>query len=111
TALVTNGQIKPGETGLVQGTGGVSLFASQFAKLAGARILVTSSSDDKLSRARNLGASAGINYKTTPNWEKKVRELTDGVGVDQVVEVGGAGTVGKTLEAEKIGCHIADMGV
>jgi NADPH:quinone reductase-like Zn-dependent oxidoreductase len=111
TALVTDGQVKPGETVLVQGTGGVSLFALQFAKLAGAQVLITSSSDEKLARARQLGAAAGINYKITPNWEKKVRELTDGVGVDHVVEVGGAGTLGKSLQAVRIGGHIAVIGV
>ena len=92
-ALVESGGIKPGDTVLVQGTGGVSLFALQFARLAGARVIATSSSDQKLARARELGAADGINYKTTPDWDKRVRELTGGKGVDQIVEVGGAGTL------------------
>ena len=111
SALVTDGEIKAGDTVLVQGTGGVSLFALQFAKLAGARIIITSSSDAKLERAQKLGASACVNYKSTPNWEKRVRELTDGNGVDHVVEVGGAGTFVKSLSAMRIGGHIAVIGV
>ena len=75
----------------IQGTGGVSLFALQFARLAGARVIATSSSDQKLARARELGAADGINYKTNPDWDKRARELTGGKGVDQIVEVGGAG--------------------
>jgi NADPH:quinone reductase-like Zn-dependent oxidoreductase len=111
SALVVDGQIRAGETVLVQGTGGVSLFALQFAKLAGARVIITSSSDAKLKRAQELGASAYINYKTTPNWEKRVRELTGGAGVDHVVEVGGAGTIAKSLTAVRVGGHIAVIGV
>ena len=91
-ALVDSGGIKPGDTVLVQGTGGVSLFALQFARLAGARVIATSSSDQKLARARELGAAEGINYKTTPDWDKRVRELTGGKGSIMIVEVGGAGT-------------------
>jgi NADPH:quinone reductase-like Zn-dependent oxidoreductase len=111
SALVTDGGVTAGDTVLVQGTGGVSLFALQFAKLTGARVIITSSSDAKLERARQLGASDTINYKTTPNWEKKTRELTDGAGVDHVVEVGGAGTLAKSLNATRIGGHIAVIGV
>src|SRR5262249_21480074 len=111
SALVTDGQLKAGDTILVQGTGGVCLFALQFAKLTGARVLITSGSDAKLERARQLGASACINYKSAPNWEKQVRELTGGVGVDHVVEVGGAGTFAKSLAAVRIGGHIAVIGV
>ena len=96
---------------LTLGTGGVSLFALQFAKLAGARVIATSSSDAKLERARQLGASDGINYKTTPEWDKKVRELTGGVGVDHVVEVGGAGTLPRSLKAVRTGGHIGLIGV
>ena len=92
-ALVVSGGIKPGDTVLTQGTGGVSIFAIQFARLAGARVIATSSHDDKLERVKELGASDGINYKTTPDWDRRVRELTGGVGVDHVVEVGGAGTL------------------
>jgi NADPH:quinone reductase-like Zn-dependent oxidoreductase len=110
-ALVPSGHVKAGDTVLAQGTGGVSLFAHQFARLNGARILITSSSDDKLARALQLGASDGINYKKTPEWEERVRELTNGVGVDHVVEVGGAGTLGKALRAVRTGGHIALIGV
>ena len=88
-ALIESGGLKAGETVLVQGTGGVSLFALQFARMAGARVIATSSSDAKLARARELGASDGINYKTTPDWDVAARNLTDGLGVDHVVEVGG----------------------
>jgi NADPH:quinone reductase-like Zn-dependent oxidoreductase len=110
-ALVTSGGIKPGDTVLVQGTGGVSLFALQFARLAGARVIATSSSDQKLARAIELGASDGINYKEIPDWDKRVRELTAGKGVDQVVEVGGAGTLPKSLRAVRTGGYIALIGV
>jgi NADPH:quinone reductase-like Zn-dependent oxidoreductase len=109
--LVTEGRVKPGDTVLVQGTGGVSLFALQFAHLAGARVLITSSHDDKLKRALELGASDGINYKTTPEWGDKVRDLTGGRGVDHVVEVGGAGTLGQSLRAVRMGGQISLIGV
>jgi NADPH:quinone reductase-like Zn-dependent oxidoreductase len=110
-ALVSEGGIKAGDTVLVQGTGGVSLFALQFARLHGARVLATSSSDAKLERVRQLGASDGINYKTTADWDKRVRELTGGDGVDHVVEVGGAGTLGKSLRAVRMGGRISLIGV
>ncbi|HWG42877.1 MAG TPA: NAD(P)-dependent alcohol dehydrogenase [Gemmataceae bacterium] len=109
--LVTEGRVKPGDTVLVQGTGGVSLFALQFARLAGARVLITSSHDEKLKRARDLGAADGINYKTTPEWGDKVRELTGGRGVDHIVEVGGAGTLGQSLRAVRMGGQISLIGV
>ncbi len=96
-ALVVGGSIKPGDTVLTQGTGGVSIFALQFARMAGARVISTSSHDDKLERLRALGASELINYKTSPEWDKRARELTGGVGVDQIVEVGGAGTLPKSI--------------
>ena len=86
---VEQGGLRAGETLLVLGTGGVSIFALQFARMAGARVIVTSSSDQKLERARSLGAAETINYKATPDWEKKTRELTDGVGVDHVAIVNG----------------------
>ena len=111
SALVEHGAIKPGDTVLLQGTGGVSIFALQFAKLAGARVIITSSSDDKLARARTLGADETINYKTTPDWDKKARELTGGAGVDHIVEVGGGGTFGKSLRAVRIGGAISVIGV
>jgi NADPH:quinone reductase-like Zn-dependent oxidoreductase len=109
--LILAGRLRAGESVLVQGTGGVSLFALQFARLSGARIIITSSSDQKLERARQLGASDGINYRTTPDWEERVRELTGRVGVDHVVEVGGAGTLGKSLRAVRMGGHISLIGV
>jgi NADPH:quinone reductase-like Zn-dependent oxidoreductase len=110
-ALVSEGQIKAGDTVLVQGTGGVSLFALQFARLAGARVIVTSSSDEKLERAKGLGASDGINYKTHPDWDARARELTGGRGVDHVVEVGGAGTLARSLRAVRTGGRISLIGV
>jgi NADPH:quinone reductase-like Zn-dependent oxidoreductase len=110
-ALFEHGAVKPGETVLVQGTGGVSLFALQFARLAGARVIATSSSDQKLARARELGATDTINYKTTPDWDKRARDLTAGKGVDRVIEVGGAGTLPKSMRAVRAGGHIALIGV
>jgi NADPH:quinone reductase-like Zn-dependent oxidoreductase len=109
--LIVSGTVRAGETVLVQGTGGVSIFALQFAKVSGARIIVTSSHDEKLERARRLGASDGINYKTTPDWDAEVRARTGGEGVDHVIEVGGAGTLGKSLKAVRVGGHIALIGV
>jgi NADPH:quinone reductase-like Zn-dependent oxidoreductase len=94
-ALVAEGKLAAGETVLTQGTGGVSIFALQFSKLLGARVIATSSSDEKLARVHDMGASDGINYKSSPDWEKPVRALT-GIGVDHVVEVGGAGTLEKS---------------
>ena len=92
-ALVPNGNLKAGETVLVQGTGGVSIFALQFAKAMGASVIATSSSDEKLERLKSLGADHLINYKSEPNWGAAVRKLTGGRGVDHVVEIGGAGTM------------------
>lgn len=92
-ALMAHGALGPGDVVLVQGTGGVSTFALQFAAKAGARVIVTSSSDDKLERVRSLGASAGINYRTTPDWSKRVLELTDGRGANVIVDVGGKNTL------------------
>ncbi len=97
--------LRPGETVLVQGTGGVSLFALQFAKMAGARVIATSSSDAKLERARALGADVLVNYKTTPDWEKPAS------GVDRIVEVGGAGTLAKSLKAVRMGGTVVLIGV
>jgi NADPH:quinone reductase-like Zn-dependent oxidoreductase len=110
-ALVESGGIKSGDTVLVQGTGGVSLFALQFARLAGARVIATSSSDQKLARAHKLGATDGINYKTTPDWDKRARELTAGKGVDKIIEVGGAGTLPRSMRAVRTGGYIALIGV
>ena len=110
-ALMEGGGLKAGETVLVQGTGGVSVFALQFAGIAGARVIATSSGDAKLARARELGASDGINYKTTPDWDVAARDLTEGVGVDHVVEVGGAGTLPRSVKAVRLGGHIPLIGV
>jgi NADPH:quinone reductase-like Zn-dependent oxidoreductase len=110
-ALVEHGRLIAGQSVLVQGTGGVSIFALQFARLLGAEVIATSSSDAKLERAKKLGARAGVNYKTTPEWDKAVVELTGGVGVDQVVEVGGAGTLAKSLGSIRVGGKISMIGV
>ncbi len=109
-ALVTEGRLAAGETVLLQGTGGVSLFALQLARLAGARAIVTSSSDEKLERARALGAEAGINYRQTPEWGARAKELTGGVGVDHVVEVGGAATLAQSLRAVRMGGTVSLIG-
>lgn len=110
-ALVTTGGLKAGDVVLTQGTGGVSVFALQFAKLHGAKVISTSSSDAKLVRMRDLGADETINYKSTPNWAKRVLELTDGAGVDHVVEVGGAGTLGQSVIAVKPGGTVSLIGI
>jgi NADPH:quinone reductase-like Zn-dependent oxidoreductase len=110
-ALITEGGIWPGATVLILGTGGVSLFGLQFARLAGARVIATSSSNAKLERVRQLGASDGINYKEDADWDKAVRALTGGVGVDHVVEVGGAGTLPHSLRAVRMGGCISLIGV
>src|SRR6185437_7241551 len=109
--LIVEGRLTAGETVLVQGTGGVSIFALQFAKLAGARVIVTSSSDEKLERAKAMGADDVINYRTTPDWATAARELTGGRGVDHVVEVGGAGTFQQSIAACALGGSIAVIGV
>jgi NADPH:quinone reductase-like Zn-dependent oxidoreductase len=110
-ALIAQGNIETGDSVLLQGTGGVSLFALQFAKVSGARIIITSSSDEKLGRALKMGAADGINYRTTPDWDKRVRELTDGKGVDHIVEVGGAGTLPRSFKAVRTGGLISLIGV
>jgi NADPH:quinone reductase-like Zn-dependent oxidoreductase len=110
-AVVHAGRIKAGDTVVIQGTGGVSVFALQFAKLLGARVLGTSSSDEKLARAKKLGLDAGINYKQHPDWVQWVLEQTAGEGADLVVEVGGAGTFAQSLQAVNIGGTVAQIGV
>jgi NADPH:quinone reductase-like Zn-dependent oxidoreductase len=110
-ALMVHGGLIAGKTILVQGTGGVSIFGLQIARMMGANVIVTSSSDAKLARAKSLGATHGINYKTTPDWDKAAVELTGGVGVDQVVEVGGAGTFVKSLGALRMGGKLSLIGV
>jgi NADPH:quinone reductase-like Zn-dependent oxidoreductase len=105
------GDVKPGSTVLLQGTGGVSIFALQFAKLKGARVLLVSSSDEKLERARALGADAVLNYQENPAWERWAFDETGGEGVDLVVEVGGAGTLGRSLRSIRTGGTVAQVGV
>ncbi|WP_136247440.1 zinc-dependent alcohol dehydrogenase family protein [Halomonas borealis] len=110
-ALVSDGGLKAGDSVLVLGTGGVSIFALQFARLMGARVIATSSSDAKLERLRELGAEHVINYRDEPEWGRKVKALTGGAGVDQVIEVGGPGTLPQSIEAVRIGGHISLIGV
>ena len=111
SALVVNGRVGPGQTVLVQGTGGVSIFALQFAKMLGANAIVTSSSDEKLTRATHLGATHTINYRATPKWGAAARELSGGEGVDLVVEVGGAQTLPQSLSAIRPGGEISLIGI
>ena len=110
-ALFVDGSTQPGSTVLIQGSGGVSVFALQFAKAAGARVIATSSSDAKLARLRELGADDLINYKEEPKWGAKALELTGGRGVDTVVEIGGAGTLDQSMVAARVGGHVALIGV
>lgn len=110
-ALMGSGTLQPGDTVLTLGTGGVSLFALQFAKLHGARVIITSSSDEKLARARALGADEPINYVTTPAWEREAFALTNKRGVDHVIELGGAGTLQKSLDAVRYGGRVSVIGV
>jgi NADPH:quinone reductase-like Zn-dependent oxidoreductase len=109
--LFVSGNLKPGQTLLLQGTGGVSLFGLQFAKMAGATIIMISSSDDKLQRAKAMGAHHTINYRSEPDWEKLVLAITEGRGVDLTLEVGGAGTLSKTLRATCYAGHVSLIGV
>ena len=110
-ALMRGNPVKPGDTVLCLGTGGVSMFALQFARAAGARVIVTSSSDEKIVRARKLGASDGVNYKTHPDWEKEVLALTGGRGVDCVIENGGIGTLPRSFQCVGWGGKISLIGV
>ena len=110
SALVQQGGLKAGDTLLVLGTGGVAVFGIQFAKLLGARVIVASSSDAKLERAKALGAHDLINYTATPDWDKAVKNLTGGVGVDHVLELGGAGTFNKSVRAVRVGGAISLIG-
>lgn len=109
-ALHTSGGIKAGQSVLTLGTGGVSVFAVQFAKMAGARVIATSSSDEKLAKLKELGADDTINYRTTENWDRAVLEMTGGIGVDHVIEVGGAGTLARSINSVRIAGHIAMIG-
>jgi len=109
-ALVTHGGLRAGQVVLIQGTGGVSIFALQLATLLGARAIVTSSSDEKLERARTLGAWKCINYGTTPEWGRAAREMTGGDGVDLVIEVGGGGTLEQSVASLRFGGRISLIG-
>jgi NADPH:quinone reductase-like Zn-dependent oxidoreductase len=108
--LFTQGHLQRGDTVLLEGTGGVSAFGLVFAVAAGAKVIITSSHDEKLARAKALGAFGTINYKKTPDWEKAVRELTGGRGVDQILEVGGKDTIPHALKSLAVGGHIALIG-
>jgi NADPH:quinone reductase-like Zn-dependent oxidoreductase len=110
-ALHDDGRLKAGETVLVQGTGGVSIFALQFAKMAGATVIATSSSAEKLAKLKSLGADHLINYRENPNWGAMARDFTGGRGVDHVVEVGGPGTLEQSLAAARIGGHVSLIGI
>jgi NADPH:quinone reductase-like Zn-dependent oxidoreductase len=110
-ALVDEGNLQAGETVLIQGTGGVSIFALQLAKSMGAKVVATSSSLEKLDKLKALGADELINYKETPEWGKEVKIKTHNEGVDHVVEVGGGGTFSQSVTATKLGGHIAMIGV
>ena len=111
SALFTEGGLQPGQHVLVQGTGGVALFALQFARMAGAMVTVISGRDDKLHRARALGAHHTINYRTTPEWSAQALEITGGRGVDLVVELGGADTLAQSMRCVTVGGHISVIGV
>lgn len=110
-ALVCDAGIKPGDVILTLGTGGVSIAALQIARMAGAKVIVTSSSDEKLVKAKALGATDVINYRTYPDWASKVHELTGGEGVDHVIELGGPGTLAQSISAARVGGHISLIGV
>lgn len=109
--LMRGNPVKPGDTVVCLGTGGVSMFALQLARAAGARVIVTSSSEEKIERARKLGASGGVNYKTHPDWEKEVLSLTDGRGVDCVIENGGIGTLQRSFQCVAWGGKVSLIGV
>ena len=109
--LFEDARLDPGDTVVLQGTGGVSIFGLQFARAAGLRTVITSSSDEKLARAKALGANHLVNYKTTSAWSGPVREATGGRGADFIMEVGGGGTIQESMRAIRIGGHIAIIGV
>lgn len=109
--MVTEAGVKAGDWVLTQGTGGVSIFALQLAKFMGARVIATSSSNEKLDRLRELGADHLINYRETPEWGREAKKLTGGIGVDEVVEIGGPGTMAQSIAASRIGGHISLIGV
>ena len=110
-ALVVEGNLKAGDSVLILGTGGVAVFALQFAKMMGATAIITSSSDEKLERAKALGADHTINYRTHPDWGKQVLRLTGARGVDHVLEIGGPGTLPQSIMAARVGGHVALIGI
>ena len=109
-ALTGHRRVTAGDTVLTQGSGGVSVFALQFARILGARVIATTSTADKAERLKALGASEVINYTETPNWDEKARELADGRGVDCVIEIGGPGTIAMSLKALAVGGHVSLIG-
>ncbi|GAB2893257.1 NAD(P)-dependent alcohol dehydrogenase [Microbulbifer echini] len=110
-ALVSDGKVKPGDCILTLGTGGVSIAVIQIANMLGAKVIVTSSSDEKLERASKLGATHGINYKTHTQWSEKALELTQGKGVDHIIELGGPATLEQSIQSIRVGGHISLIGV
>ncbi len=110
-ALVVEGRLKAGDSVLILGTGGVAIFALQFAKMMGATAIITSSSDAKLDRARSMGADHAINYKTEAKWGEAVRDWTGGRGVDHVLEIGGPGTLPQSIAAARVGGHVSLIGI
>jgi len=110
-AIVEQGGVKAGDVILLQGTGGVSLFALQFAKMLGAEVIITSSSDDKLARAKDLGADHMINYRDNPDWHRAALDITDGKGVDHVVEIGGTGTLDRSIKSVRPSGTLSLIGV
>lgn len=109
-AVITEGKVQAGDTVVILGTGGVALFALQFAKLHGARVIITSSSDEKLERAKTIGADVGINYTKEPEWERRILELTNGKGADHIIELGGA-TLNRSVTAARTGGRISLIGL
>jgi NADPH:quinone reductase-like Zn-dependent oxidoreductase len=110
-ALVSTGHVMPGDTVVIQGTGGVSIFGLQIAQMCGARVIATTGSEAKIERLRELGASDVINYKTAPDWNQRVMELTGGEGADHILDVGGAGTLARSLQAVRAGGFITVIGL
>ena len=109
-SLVDRGEAEAGQSVLVQGTGGVSIFAIQLASALGARVIATSSSDEKLARVKALGATDGINYMKEPEWQAVAQELTSGIGVDHVLEVVGGESLSRSIQAARVGGHVAVIG-
>lgn len=110
-SLIVDGKLRPGETVLVMGSGGVSVFALQLAKKMGAKVIATSSSDEKLEKFKTLGADLTINYKSNPDWGSTAKEWTEGKGVDHIIEVGGPLTLPQSIRAIRVGGHISLIGV